>query len=80
METKTITLEVDAELAKAYQSAPAEAPSKLQLLLTLWLRELFVRSTSLKDVSFKDILDNLSDKTQARGLTEQTLEEMLRDR
>jgi hypothetical protein len=72
MTTTRITLQVDADLAQAYRSAPANDRSKLQLLLNLWLRELFVRSTSLAA-----LMDELSDKAQARGLTAERLEEML---
>jgi hypothetical protein len=75
MTTKRITLQVDADLAQAYQSAPANDQSKLQLLLNLWLRELFVRSTSLAA-----LMDELSDKAQERGLTAEKLEEMLHAR
>jgi hypothetical protein len=73
METQTITLQVDADLAQAYQAASAQDRSKLQFLLSLWLRELFVRTTSLKG-----LMDELSDKAQRRGLTSEKLEEMLR--
>ena len=75
MTTATITLQVDADLAQVYQSAPAADQSKLRLLLNLWLRELFVRSTSLTA-----LMDELSDNAQARGLTAEKLEEMLRVR
>jgi hypothetical protein len=72
-ETEQITLQIDADLAKAYEKASAQDRSKLQLLLTLWLRELFVRSTSLKS-----LMDELSDKAQERGLTAEKLETLLR--
>ncbi len=72
MTTTTITLQVDADLAQVYRSAAADDQSKLKLLLNLWLRELLTRSTSLKE-----LLDELSDKAQARGLTSEKLEEML---
>jgi hypothetical protein len=72
MTTTTITLQVDADLAQAYQSAPANDQSKLRLLLNLWLRELFARSTSLAA-----LMDELSDRAEARGLTSEKLEEML---
>jgi len=68
----TITLQVDADLAQVYRSAPATDQSKLELLLNLWLRELFTRSTPLTA-----LMDELSDKAQARGLTAEKLEEML---
>jgi len=72
MATTTITLQVDTDLAQAYRSASANDQSKLRLLLNLWLRELFVRSTSLAA-----LMDELSDKAQERGLTAEKLEEML---
>ncbi|MBC8492219.1 MAG: hypothetical protein H8D43_00425 [Chloroflexi bacterium] len=75
MTTRTITLQVDTDLVQAYQSAPAKDQSKLRLLLNLWLRELFVRSTSLTA-----LMDELSDKAEARGLTAEKLEDMLRAR
>jgi hypothetical protein len=71
METQTITLQVDADLAQAYQAASAKDQSKLQLLLNLWLRELFVRSMSLEE-----LMDELSEKSQRRGLTGERLKEM----
>ena len=73
METQAITLQVDADLAQAYQAASAQDRSKLELLLNLWLRELFVRSTSLKG-----LMDELSENAQRRGLTSAKLEEILR--
>ena len=75
MTATIITLPVDTDLAQAYQSAPAKDQSKLRLLLNLWLRELFVRSTSLTA-----LMDELSDKVAARGLTVEELEDMLRAR
>ena len=72
MTITTITLQVDADLAQVYRSAPAADQSKLELLLNLWLRELFARSTSLAV-----FMDELSDKAQSRGLTPEKLEEML---
>ena len=73
MPVKTITLQVDTDLAQAYQSAPAKDQTKLRLLLNPWLRELFARSTPLTT-----LMDELSDKAEARGLTAEKLEGMLR--
>jgi hypothetical protein len=75
MTTGTIRLQVDADLAQAYRSASAPDQSKLRLLLTLWLRELFTRSTSLTV-----LMDELSDKAEARGLTAEKLDKMLHAR
>ncbi|MBN1137841.1 MAG: hypothetical protein JXM73_14730 [Anaerolineae bacterium] len=68
-----ITLQIDADVAQAYQTASANDQAKLQLLLNLWLKDLFTRSTSLKSVA-----DKLSEKAQERGLTAEKLEELLR--
>jgi len=62
MTTATITLQVNADLAQACRSAPLNDKSKLRLLLNLWLRELFLRSTSLTA-----LMDEVSDRAQARG-------------
>lgn len=72
MTAATITLQVDADLAQVYRSAPATDQSKLGLLLNLWLRELSTRSTSLTT-----FMDELGEKAQARGLMPKKLEEML---
>jgi hypothetical protein len=72
MATEIISLQVDADLARLYKSAPANDQSKLQLLTNLWLRELFARSTTLTV-----LMDELSDKAQARGLTAEKLDAML---
>lgn len=75
MTIATITLQVDADLAQVYQSAPSADRSKFDLLLNLWLRELFTRSTPLNA-----LMDELSDQAQARGLTPKKLEELLHAR
>jgi hypothetical protein len=71
-EMEPITLELDADLVEAYRAGSAQDKSKLRLLLNLWLREPFVRTTSLKS-----LMDELSDKAQQRGLTPEKLETLL---
>ncbi len=75
MALATVTLQVDSELAQAYRSASKETKSKLQMLMNLWLREYATRSSSLAN-----IMDEMSDKAMERGLTEEKLEELLRER
>lgn len=72
MSTEPITVEIDAELARAYREAPESDQSKLNLLLNLWLRDVFDRSTSLTT-----LMDELSDKAERRGLTADKLSDML---
>lgn len=75
MASATITLTVDQDLAEAYASAPAEAQQKYQFLLNLWLRQL----TSAPSRPLPEIMDELSAKAEARGLTEEELESILND-
>jgi hypothetical protein len=75
MTTATLTFQVDTDLAQAYRSAPSADRTKLDLLLSLWLRELTTRSTPLSV-----LMDDLSDNAQGRDLTPRRLEEMLNAR
>lgn len=72
MNTTTIMLPLDAETARLYAEAPAELQKKLQLLLGLWLRELAVSPRALEE-----IMDEISQRAQARGLTPEILESLL---
>lgn len=68
-------LQLDQDVAEAYTSASAEVQQKYQLLLSLWLRQL----TNSSARSLMDIMDELSAKAEARGLTEEELESILND-
>jgi hypothetical protein len=73
MTTSPITLELDAKAVEAYTTASAENQKKIQLLLSLWLRELAVGPA----ITLSKLMDDISDKAQARGLTPETLESLL---
>jgi len=73
MTTVPVTLQLDAEAVKAYAAAPAEDQKKMQLLLSLWLREL----AAIPAISLPTLMDDISDKAQARGLTPEMLESLL---
>lgn len=75
MTTATITLQVDADLAQAYKAAPESEQTKLSFLLNLWLRELSSRPGSLSE-----LMDEMSDRAAARGLTAKKLEKLLNTR
>jgi len=75
MATTTISLEVDAETAEAFSTAPLEEQRKLQLLLGLRLREL----TALPARSLKEVMDDIGLSAEARGLTPEILASLLRD-
>jgi hypothetical protein len=75
MATATIALEVDADTARAFAAASAEDQRKLQLLLSLRLRELTTRPAR----PFKEVMDEIGRNAEARGLTPEILESLLRD-
>jgi hypothetical protein len=75
MATATISLEVDADTARAFAAASDEDRRKLQLLLSLRLRELTVRPPR----PLKEVMDEIGRDAEARGLTPEILESLLRD-
>lgn len=70
MATATISIEVPAEAARAFSEAPPEERRKLQLLLSLRLRELTARSLR----PLKEIMDEIGTRAKAQGLTAEILE------
>ena len=70
----TITLQVDTDTASAYRAASIEDQKKIQLLLRLRLREL----AELPSRSLREIMDDIGAKAEARGLTPEILESLLR--
>ena len=74
MPTETITIPLDAEAVKIYKAAPAEDRKKMQALLSLWLWDLATAEPS----TLGEIMDDLSRKAQARGLTPEVLESLLK--
>ncbi len=74
MVNPTITIPLDPQTAQAYNSASAEEKRKMQALLGLWLREL----ARNEQRSLQQILDEAGRKAQARGLTPEMLESLLK--
>ena len=68
----TVKLSVDNEAAKIYETASMADKKKMQLLLSLWLREFEKPSVSLDK-----LMDNVSRKARERGLTPDILESLL---
>ena len=75
MATCTIEIEVDEEAARAFSEATAERRRKLEILLGLRLRELISKPSK----SLKQIMDEIGAEAEARGLTPEILESLLRD-
>ena len=74
MNTREITIRVDAEAAKAYAAASSEEREKIDLLLSLRLSQVTGTSASLEQV-----MREISEAARGRGLTEERLSEMLRE-
>jgi hypothetical protein len=75
MTTAVIPLEVDADTARAYAAASVEDQRKLQLLLSLRLRQLTTRRAR----PLKEVMDEIGRYAEARRLTPEILESLLRD-
>ena len=75
MATATISLEVDADTARAFRAASDEERRKLQLLLRLRLRELTDRPAR----PLQEVMDEIGRHAESRGLTPEILESLLRD-
>lgn len=75
MSATTITIQVDADAAKAYAEVSSEVQRKMRLLLSLRLRDL----TTPGRRSLQDLMDEISEKAKARGLTPSLLESLLRE-
>ena len=75
MQTETIPITVDADTAHRYCKASPEERRKLELLLRLRLREL----TLGRARPLQAIMDEIGTDAEAKGLTPEELESMLRD-
>jgi len=72
METRPITIQVDAKAAQVYAAATADERRKLDALLSLRLTETTQTSSSLEEV-----MSDISRNAQRRGLTPEILDEIL---
>jgi hypothetical protein len=75
MQTETIPITVDAEAAHRFSEASPEERRKLELLLRLRLRELTLGGAR----PLQSIMDEIGTDAEAKGLTPEELESMLRD-
>ena len=71
----SITIPLDPQTARAYDSAAPEDKRKIQALLSLWAREL----ASGDYPSLRQVLENAGNQAKARGLTPEMLDSLLKD-
>ena len=69
-----ITIPLDPQTARAYDSAGPEQKRKIQALLSLWLRELAAGEYP----SLQKVLDEAGRKAKDRGLTPEILDSLLK--
>ncbi len=74
MANPSITIPLDPQTARAYDSASPEEKRKIQALLSLWLRELAVGEYPC----LQQVLDEVGNKAKARGLTPEILDSLLK--
>jgi hypothetical protein len=76
MESRTITIPVDSQTAQAWNAADQQERRKAEVLVGIWLREVL----SEKRRSLDEVMEEAGRKAQARGLTQEILDSILKDR
>ena len=70
---ETIELQVDADVARTFQSAQPEQQQKVQALMSQWLKR------AMAVTKLQATMDSLSDEAEANGLTPEILQSILDD-
>ena len=74
MTMSIINVQLDKDAARIYTKAPQTDKEKLNLLFSMWIKEY-----GDPQISLLEVMDEISDKAQARGLTPEILESLLND-
>jgi hypothetical protein len=76
METmQEIKIEVSPEVAEAYQSASPQERKKIQAIVSILLQKQVDKDT----VFLRELMDEISERAKARGLTPEILESILNE-
>ena len=70
---ETISIEVEPEIAKAYQEANLIERQKMQIILNGWLKQFMNRR------SLEEIIQEMQAQAKKNGLTQDILDEILSD-
>ena len=76
MTTETITIQLDSEAASVFKTARPEAQRKIEALLGLWLKEI----GASKNLSLKEVMNDIGKTAQERGLTPEILDSILNEK
>lgn len=68
-----ISIQVDPEIAQAFQSSKPEQQQNIQTLINQWLKE------AINIGKLQTTMDELSDEAEANGLTPEILESILNE-
>lgn len=68
---ETIAIQVDADIAKAFESAQPEQQQKVQALVNQWLRR------AMSVTKLQATMDRLNDEAETNGLTPEILQSIL---
>jgi len=74
MATEPITLEVDEAVARIFKAASPEERRRLEALVSLQLLKVATTRQSLRE-----LMDNVGKRAQEQGLTEEQLQELIRE-
>jgi hypothetical protein len=66
-----ITLQIDEDIARAFQSSQPERKQQIQILINQWMRQ------ALKINALQNTMDKISDESVANGLTPKILQEII---
>ena len=72
---KEIMIEVSSEVAEASQSASSQERKKIQAIVSILLQKQANRDVAL----LQELMDEISDRARARGLTPEILESILNE-
>jgi predicted DNA-binding ribbon-helix-helix protein len=75
MDMTTINIPVNEDAARLYNDASEDERRKIQLLLNFWLGEI----AASRHIPLNELMDNISDKAQERGLMPEILDSILND-
>jgi hypothetical protein len=76
MRAESITIAVEPQIAEAFRAAPAEEQQKIEMLINLWLKEMVAADRS----ALKEIINEMRQEAQSKGLTPEILESILHER
>ena len=70
---KTIGIQIDEDIAQAFQSSQPEQQQQIQAWLNQWMRQ------ALKISKLQNTMDRLSDEAVANGLTPEILQAIINE-